>query len=125
MAEINELYPHSTRREIIIYPDPVLKQKAKPVEDFNEELKTLANDMLFTMYQAPGIGLAGPQIGVDKRIFVLDVDFNRSEKNNSDGNNVYDYSETKPKVFINPVFKAVGKEKEKKPRGMFKSTRYL
>jgi peptide deformylase len=117
MAEINELYPHSTRREIIIYPDPVLKQKAKPVEDFNEELKTLANDMLFTMYQAPGIGLAGPQIGVDKRIFVLDVDFNRSEKNNSDGNNVYDYSETKPKVFINPVFKAVGKEKEKNQEG--------
>jgi len=54
------------------YPDPVLKQKALPVEAVTEELRTLARDMAETMYAAPGVGLAAPQVGVSKRLIVLD-----------------------------------------------------
>ena len=54
-------------------PDPVLKQKCEPVTVFDDQLKQLMNDMLETMYDAPGIGLAAPQVGVLKRMLVLDV----------------------------------------------------
>ncbi len=52
--------------------DPVLKQKAKPVTDVDDALVQLSNDMLDTMYDEPGIGLAAPQVGVQKRLFVYD-----------------------------------------------------
>jgi len=55
-------------REILIVPDPRLKKECEPVEEVNDEIKTLLNDMLETMYAAPGIGLAAPQIGVMKRV---------------------------------------------------------
>jgi peptide deformylase len=54
------------------YPDPALKQKAVPVTVFDEELRQLAADMLDTMYAAPGVGLAAPQVGVSRRLIVLD-----------------------------------------------------
>ena len=54
------------------YPDPVLKKVAEPVKEFNEELRQLASDMAETMYAAPGIGLAAPQVGVSTRLIVLD-----------------------------------------------------
>ena len=54
------------------YPDPVLKQKAAPVAAFDAELRQLASDMLETMYAAPGVGLAAPQVGVSRRLIVLD-----------------------------------------------------
>jgi peptide deformylase len=54
------------------YPDPVLKQKAVAVTSFDEELRCLAGDMLDTMYAAPGVGLAAPQVGVSRRLIVLD-----------------------------------------------------
>ncbi|BDW87298.1 MULTISPECIES: peptide deformylase [Thalassospira] len=60
-------------REILIVPDPRLKKECEPVEEVNDEIKTLLNDMLETMYAAPGIGLAAPQIGVMKRVVVMDV----------------------------------------------------
>ncbi|MBS8275341.1 peptide deformylase [Thalassospira tepidiphila] len=60
-------------REILIVPDPRLKKECEPVEAVNDEIKTLLNDMLETMYAAPGIGLAAPQIGVMKRVVVMDV----------------------------------------------------
>ncbi len=52
--------------------DPVLKTPAKPVERFDEALRRLCEDMLETMYDAPGVGLAGPQVGVSLRLFVFD-----------------------------------------------------
>ncbi len=61
-----------TIRPILIHPDPRLKTVAEPVTDITAELRTLADDMLETMYDAPGIGLAAPQIGVLKRLIVLD-----------------------------------------------------
>ncbi len=62
-----------TVRKIYTYPDPVLREKAKPITEFNEELKELAADMAETMYKAPGIGLAANQIGVTEQILVYDI----------------------------------------------------
>jgi peptide deformylase len=58
---------------IIVAPDPRLKRKAKPVERVDAETRRLMDDMLETMYAAPGIGLAAPQVDVPKRIIVLDM----------------------------------------------------
>jgi len=58
---------------IITAPDPRLKQIAKPVEKVDAEVRKLMDDMLETMYAAPGIGLAAPQVGVLKRVIVLDL----------------------------------------------------
>jgi peptide deformylase len=59
-------------RPILIHPDPRLKKVADPVADISDELRRLGDDMLETMYDAPGIGLAGPQVGVMQRVIVLD-----------------------------------------------------
>ena len=58
---------------ILVAPHPVLKTKCTPVETVTPELSKLMDDMLETMYDAPGIGLAAPQVGVSKRIIVVDV----------------------------------------------------
>jgi len=60
-------------RPIIIAPDPVLKAKAKPVTEIDGRIAKLMDDMLETMYKAPGIGLAAPQVGILDRVIVLDV----------------------------------------------------
>ena len=59
-------------RQILLHPDPRLKKLTKPVGEVTHELRALADDMLQTMYEAPGIGLAAPQVGVLKRMFVMD-----------------------------------------------------
>lgn len=69
---------------IRIIGDPILRQRASEITDITPALVKLADDMLTTMYEAPGVGLAAPQIGVDRRIFVYDI---------GDG----------PGVIINPV----------------------
>lgn len=61
-------------RPILIHPDARLRKAAEPIDAIDESVKKLAADMLETMYDAPGIGLAAPQIGVLKRIFVMDCD---------------------------------------------------
>ena len=60
-------------REILKYPDERLREVAKPVERVTDEIRQLVEDMAETMYDAPGVGLAATQIGVNKRIFVIDV----------------------------------------------------
>jgi len=60
-------------RPILVYGAPELREKSSPVVDFNDELRNLAQDMLETMYAAPGIGLAAPQIGINVRLIVLDL----------------------------------------------------
>ena len=62
-----------TVRPIVIAPDPRLKTVAKPVGKVDDGIRRLMDDMLETMYAAPGIGLAAPQIGIDKRVIVLDL----------------------------------------------------
>jgi peptide deformylase len=59
--------------EILKYPDKILKKKAAPVTAFDQELRTLIDDMIETMHAAPGVGLAAPQVGVSKRLAVIDV----------------------------------------------------
>ncbi|RYE64296.1 MAG: peptide deformylase, partial [Rhizobiaceae bacterium] len=70
-----------TIKPLIILPDPLLRQVSKPFERVDDALLKLADDMLETMYDAPGIGLAGIQIGVARRILVVDVSREEDEKN--------------------------------------------
>ena len=60
------------KRNILLHPDPRLKKIATPVVDLSDGLRRLADDMVETMYAAPGIGLAAPQVGVLERLIVLD-----------------------------------------------------
>ena len=62
-----------TRLSILTVPDPRLGKKAKPVEQVDDTIRTLMDDMLETMYAAPGIGLAAPQVGILQRVIVVDV----------------------------------------------------
>jgi len=62
-----------TKLKIYEYPHPILKQKAEPVAKVDDELRKFLDDMLETMYVADGVGLAAPQVGVSKRIVVIDV----------------------------------------------------
>ena len=91
------------------FPDPVLTKQATPVlpGEFNEELAVLCKDMLYTMYHAPGIGLAAPQIGISKRIFVVDVEYDRDVDEESD---VVTLSNFHPFIFINPIIKSTNGE---------------
>jgi peptide deformylase len=76
-------------REILTVPDPVLKQVSAPVEGgVSEELRALMDDMLETMYAAPGIGLAAIQVGVAKRVIVMDL--------------AGEDEEPQPRFFVNP-----------------------
>ncbi|WP_018141436.1 peptide deformylase [Thioalkalivibrio sp. ALJ7] len=67
------------KREILHFPDPRLRLKAEPVAEVDDEIRTLVDDMLETMYAAPGIGLAATQINVQKRVLVADVSEDQSE----------------------------------------------
>lgn len=73
---------------IILLPDPVLRRVADPITSVDDEVRQLADDMLETMYAAPGVGLAAPQVKVSRRLIVLDVSDNDEEK--------------RPHVMINP-----------------------
>src|SRR4028118_821552 len=80
-------------RPIIEAPDPLLRQVSSPVETITPEIQTLIDDMFETMYAAPGIGLAAIQVGVPKRILVIDL----QDPEEEGGEPVRD-----PRVFINP-----------------------
>ncbi len=67
-------------RKIYTYPDPVLRKKAEPVSEFDNNLKTMVDDMAETMYDAPGIGLAAPQIGESVQLIVVDITKDEEEK---------------------------------------------
>lgn len=58
--------------EIVTWPNPILDKPADPVTEFDDKLKTLVGDMFETMYAAPGVGMAAVQVGVAKRLFVMD-----------------------------------------------------
>ena len=80
--------------QILEFPDPRLRKIAKPVTVFDEKLKVLIADMLETMYQAEGIGLAATQVDVHKRLLLIDISENRDA----------------PQVFINPEFEIIEHE---------------
>ncbi len=85
------------KRTILLHPDPRLKKVATSVPDITDELRVLADDMLRTMYEAPGIGLAAPQVGVLDRLVVVDCVKEEGEK-------------PRPLVMFNPVIKASSDE---------------
>jgi peptide deformylase len=62
---------------IVKFPDPVLQQAAEPITVFDAELRKLVDDMFTSMYDAQGIGLAAPQIGISKRLTVIDLSFQK------------------------------------------------
>jgi len=80
-------------RQIVEVPDPRLRQISSPVEEVTDEIRELVSDMFETMYAAPGIGLAAIQVGVPKRVLVIDL----QEPEEEGGEPVRD-----PHVFINP-----------------------
>ncbi|MCF3639175.1 peptide deformylase [Rhizobium sp. TRM95111] len=86
-----------TIKPLIILPDPLLRQSSAPIETVDADVRRLADDMLETMYDAPGIGLAAIQIGVPRRLLVLDVSKDGEEKS--------------PLVFINPTVVASSEER--------------
>ena len=75
-------------REILVVPHPVLKQVSQPVTAVDDDLRALMDDMLETMYEAPGIGLAAIQVGVAKRVIVMDLARPEEDK--------------QPRYFVNP-----------------------
>ena len=83
-------------RPLIILPDPILRQVSKPVERVDDDLRRLADDMLETMYDAPGIGLAAIQIGLPLQMLVIDL--------------AKDDQPKEPQIIINPQIVAHGDE---------------
>jgi peptide deformylase len=90
--------------KILHFPNPELKKKSVPVEQFDQELEHFVQDMILTMYHAPGIGLAAAQVGVHKRLFVIDLEYER-EKVIHEGVEQYKLTDLNPLVFINPIIK--------------------
>ena len=68
-------------KKIVIEPDPILRKKSQPLEYVNKEIQKFLKDMLSTMYAAPGIGLAAVQVGVPKRLIVIDLSKDGEKKN--------------------------------------------
>ena len=70
-----------SQRKIVIEPDPILRKKSENLEKVDNELRLLLDDMLETMYAAPGIGLAAVQVGILKRLIVIDISKDKEKKN--------------------------------------------
>ena len=68
------------KRKILIEPDPILRKKCEPLEKVDTDIRKLMQDMLETMYDAPGIGLAAVQIGILKRLIVIDISKDEKKK---------------------------------------------
>jgi len=92
-----------TVKKILIEPNKLLRQVSKSVDKVGDEERALMDDMLDTMYDAPGIGLAAIQIGVPKRIIVMDIGRDENKK--------------EPRYFVNPVIKNKNEEKAKYEEG--------
>ena len=90
-------------KQILIEPNKLLRQISKPVEKVGDEERALMDDMLDTMYDAPGIGLAAVQIGIPKRIIVMDISRDESKK--------------EPRYFVNPIIKNKNEKKAKYEEG--------
>lgn len=89
--------------DIVTFPAAVLRERTQPVTEFGKDLEKLAKDMLDTMYDAPGVGLAANQVGVSKRLFVLDVDYKID--GDEDDVNSRTYSNQSPLIIVNPEVK--------------------
>jgi len=88
--------------KIYTFPEPILRQKAKLVTKFDKELEKLATDMLETMYDAPGVGLAANQVGVALRLLVLDVSYSIEGGDDEAEDGPRHYVNQNPVIVINP-----------------------
>ena len=70
-----------TIKKILIEPDPILRKKCEPLEKVDDQVRNLMKDMFETMYNAPGIGLAAVQVGVLKRLIVIDISKENEKRN--------------------------------------------
>lgn len=86
--------------KVLTYPDPFLKTVASPVVVFDEELEAIAERMIHTMYENVGVGLAAIQVGIDKRMFVMDVYYSREIPD----------SKRNPVVVVNPEITEIGEK---------------
>jgi peptide deformylase len=97
--------PGMALRPILVAPDPRLKQVSEPVAEVTDEIRRLMDDMLETMYEAPGIGLAAIQVGVAKRVIVMDLgkpDDDDEGAPKSDKDKKDKKVEREPRFFVNP-----------------------
>jgi peptide deformylase len=92
-----------TKRDIITLPDPLLRRPSAPIERVDDELRMLIDDMLETMYDAPGIGLAAVQIAIPRRLIVMDVKYRAPD--DEDGE-----AEPEPIAMVNPEILTLGDE---------------
>jgi peptide deformylase len=105
-----------TLRQIVTLPDPVLRRKAKAVTNFGKEMQTLIDDMVETMREAPGVGLAAPQVGISERLAVIEY---AEEDEDEEVETVHEDAEATPKppkpkqlfVLINPEIVKASEEK--------------
>ncbi len=99
---------------LVIAPNPLLKQISKPVEKVDDELRHLMNNMLNTMYYEHGIGLAAVQVGVLKRVIVMDIDYKVVEHDHhhhhGHGCDGIHISNANPRYFVNPEIISCSKE---------------
>ena len=99
-------------REIITLPDPILRRKAKPITKFDKELQSLIDDMIETMREAPGVGLAAPQVNIGQQLIV--VEHSEDEEEDDDDLPEGEEKPEKPKklyVMINPQIVKTSEEK--------------
>ena len=96
-------------RPIVLYPDPVLRKAADPVREVTDEIRTLAEDMVETMYDANGVGLAAPQVGVALQLAIVDVSHDEDciSYLRVDGEEV-GLGDISPLVFTNPKLELAG-----------------
>lgn len=86
---------------VLVFPATELLLKADPVQNFDKGLETFINNLLHTMYNKNGVGLAAPQVGVSQRVFVIDTSAERND----------------PRIFVNPVLRSLSKDKSVKEEG--------
>ena len=101
-----------TIRQIITLPEPILRRKAKPIMKIDKDLQTLVEDMIETMREAPGVGLAAPQVNIGQQLIV--VEYSEDEDEQEDENPESDPKPRKPKklyVMINPEIVKASEEK--------------
>lgn len=90
-----------TKHKVVLYGDPVLRKITSRVIKFDKSLRKLVEDMFETMYANEGVGLAAPQIGISKRVLVLDVDY--PSKRYIDEQTKKEVTSYSPLVLINPI----------------------
>jgi peptide deformylase len=101
-----------TLRSIVTLPNPVLRRKAKPITKFDKDLQSLVDDMIETMREAPGVGLAAPQVDISQQLIV--VEYAEEEDEETEATAPAEAKPPKPKklfVFINPEIVKASEEK--------------